>query len=221
MKGLHVAMLALAVRRPLRVRRARAEQQASLAEQQRPGRRAGRRSELPAPTPWLVEWPCSRRRCRVRSRKRAPYSRRHADIDAFKTKTGIEARAFDTLGRLALCPDGWQDEAHDTVAAPRHVRHGGNRGRAHAASRAITRAEHAGRASTSHLNEEIKLFGLLRAREDWRGRDDRRTLAEATRRVLRATTPHAAGPLAPQTSPCSRARLPRRSSLRGKVPARS
>jgi hypothetical protein len=93
----------------------------------------------------------------------------NADIDAFKTKTGIDARAFDTLAassRFVVLGSG-RLKLVDTVAVARGTF---DTSAIVAAGRASSKGahreqKHAGK--TVHvftLNEQVKLFGLLNAR---------------------------------------------------------
>lgn len=93
----------------------------------------------------------------------------NADIDAFKTKTGIDPRAFDTLAatsRFVILGSG-RMKLVDTVAVARGTFDTGaivSAGRA-SAKGAHREQKHAGK--TVHvftLNEQVRLFGLLNTR---------------------------------------------------------
>ena len=154
----------------------------------------------------------------------------NADIDAFKTKTGIDPRAFDTLaaGSRFTTLAGGKTKLTHTVAVAR----GGTFDMAAivAAGRASAKgnhreSKHAGKSvHVFTLNEEVKLFGLLgvRVRDLAVAELDRTTLAVGHPSAVRAAIDAARGQGALRASDLAVLTQPRAAStlvaFGGKVP---
>lgn len=153
----------------------------------------------------------------------------NADIDAFKAKTGIDPRAFDTLaaGSRFTTLAGGKTKLTNTVAVARGTFDMATivaAGRASAKGNA-RELKHAGKSvHVFTLNEEVKLFGLLgvRVRDLAVAELDRTTLAVGHPAAVRAAIDAARGQGALRSTDLAVLTQPRAAStlvvFGGKVP---